>query len=507
MVKKFPPIWPICTSFLCIFTPLEYTMAKLKNIVKQLSDRDYQTIYDQLVQSNAEKSAYLLRGFRERQLSDSKIMTELELQPNAFYTMRSRLSQKIEDYLVEQMESPRTDILKKVANLNEVLFTKKRTLSIATLKKMEKELQDYDLASELTVVYKSLKKMHINSPDYFQYSQLYNRHVAYMLAVDKADDLLADYFKKYGNYYLTGDETDRMGLTLMLREMQNIARLYESHRLFVYESMMLVFHRLFVEREENLQSDEASIEDIFSRVQKTFESYPLDPVYYHLNLVFEFLKLEYYNHYKVYKQSEKYFEEVNDAVANLMMNYPYYTFSAQFLVSKLQRHLRLGSEKDLFVENENLFEDIENDPLDVPRHVIYMVYRALSACYVDQYEEAARLLNNLLNDVSFKRYPLAQLEVKALLAVVYGMLRDVDLVMQLVSSVSRQAKLIEDKAENLMLIVKILKIATSEAKREKPRKILVLIQQFNSTPVSYFSPTRFIRMDDQFIERLTALDV
>lgn len=507
MVKKFPPIWPICTSFLCIFTPFEYTMAKLKNIVKQLSDRDYQTIYDQLVQSNAEKSAYLLRGFRERQLSDSKIMTELELQPNAFYTMRSRLSQKIEDYLVEQMESPRTDILKKVANLNEVLFTKKRTLSIATLKKMEKELQDYDLASELTVVYKSLKKMHINSPDYFQYSQLYNRHVAYMLAVDKADDLLADYFKKYGNYYLTGDETDRMGLTLMLREMQNIARLYESHRLFVYESMMLVFHRLFVEREENLQSDEASIEDIFSRVQKTFESYPLDPVYYHLNLVFEFLKLEYYNHYKVYKQSEKYFEEVNDAVANLMMNYPYYTFSAQFLVSKLQRHLRLGSEKDLFVENENLFEDIENDPLDVPRHVIYMVYRALSACYVDQYEEAARLLNNLLNDVSFKRYPLAQLEVKALLAVVYGMLRDVDLVMQLVSSVSRQAKLIEDKAENLMLIVKILKIATSEAKREKPRKILVLIQQFNSTPVSYFSPTRFIRMDDQFIERLTALDV
>lgn len=482
-------------------------MAKLKNIIKQLSEKDYQTIYDQLIQSNAEKSAYLLKGFRERQLSDSKIMAELELQPNAFYTMRSRLSQKIEDYLVEQMESPRTDILKKVANLNEVLFTKKRTLSIATLKKLEKELQDYDLASELTVVYKSLKKMHINSPDYFQYSQLYNRHVAYMLAVDKADDLLADYFKKYGNYYLTGDDTDRMGLTLMLREMQNVARLYESHRLFVYESMMLVFHRLFVEREENLQSDEASIEDIFTRVQTTFESYPLDPVYYHLNLVFEFLKLEYYNHYKVYKQSEKYFEEVNDAVANLMMNYPYYTFSAQFLISKLQRHLRLGTEKDLLAENENLFEDIETDPLDVPRHVIYMVYRALSAYYVERYEEAARLLNNLLNDVSFKRYPLAQLEVKALLAVVYGMLRDVDLVNQLVSSISRQSKMIEDKTDNLMLLVKILKIATSEAKREKPKKILAIIQQLNSTPVGYFSPTRFIRMDDQFIERLTALDV
>jgi hypothetical protein len=79
-------------------------------------------------------------------------------------------------------------------------FTKKRAIAIATLKKLEKELLDYDLSNELTVVYKFLKKLHINSADYFNYSQLYNRHVAYMLAVDKAEDVLAEYFKKYGNY-------------------------------------------------------------------------------------------------------------------------------------------------------------------------------------------------------------------------------------------------------------------------------------------------------------------
>ncbi|KXK22791.1 MAG: hypothetical protein UZ12_BCD005003009 [Bacteroidetes bacterium OLB12] len=171
-------------------------MAKLKNIVKQLSDSDYKSIYDSLSESNAEKSAHLLKALRERQLSDSKIMVELEVNANAYYTLRSRLNQKIEEHLLRQMESPRTDILRKVANLNEVLFTKKRTITIATLKKLEKELLDYDLANELTVIYKSLKKLHIHSPDHFQYSQLYNRHVAYMLAVDKAEDLLAEYFKK-----------------------------------------------------------------------------------------------------------------------------------------------------------------------------------------------------------------------------------------------------------------------------------------------------------------------
>lgn len=100
-------------------------MAKLKNIIKQLSEKDFKSIYDSLIESNAEKSAYLLKALRERQLSDSKIMVELEVNANAYYTLRSRLNQKIEEHLLQQMESPRTDILRKVANLNEVLLDRK----------------------------------------------------------------------------------------------------------------------------------------------------------------------------------------------------------------------------------------------------------------------------------------------------------------------------------------------------------------------------------------------
>ena len=114
---------------------------------------------------------------RERQLSDNKIMGELDVNTNAYYTLRSRLNQKIEEYLLQQMESPRTDILKKVANINEIIFTKKKAIAIATLKKLEKELLDYDLSNELTLVYKALKKLHLNTPEHYHYSQLYNKHV------------------------------------------------------------------------------------------------------------------------------------------------------------------------------------------------------------------------------------------------------------------------------------------------------------------------------------------
>ena len=479
-------------------------MAKLKNIIKQLSEKDFKAIYDSLIESNAEKSAYLLRSLRERQLSDNKIMTELDVNANAYYTLRSRLNLKIEEYLMGQLESPRTDVLRKVANINEVLFTKKKAISVATLKKLEKELLDYDLANELTVIYKSLKKLNINSPDYFQYSQLYNRHVAYMLAVDKAEDLLADYFKKYGDYMLNGGEVEKLGLVLLMKEMQNVAKLYESHRLYVYQSCMYIFHRLFVEVDDNMHQEGESIEDIFDKVQRIFESYHLDSIYYHINLVFEFLKLEYYNHYKVYRQAEKYYEEVNDACANLMVNYATFTFPAQFLLSKLERHLRTGTEAELYAENESIFLDYEVDTMDVPKHIVYIVYRALSSYYVGKFEEAAKLINGLLNDVSLKKYPYAQLEIKSLLALQYTLMHDVELFNQLSNSIQRQIRLFgKDSCENIQLFLKILKITTSEAKKEKAKKINAVIPRLSAINVGYFAPTKLIKLDERFVNLLT----
>ncbi len=479
-------------------------MAKLKNIIKQLSEKDFKAIYDSLIESNAEKSAYLLKGLRERQLSDTKLMTELDVNANAYYTLRSRLNLKIEEYLMGQLESPRTDVLRKVANVTEILFTKKKAISVATLKKLEKELLDYDLANELTVIYKSLKKLNINSPDYFQYSQLYNRHVAYMLAVDKAEDMLADYFKKYADFLLNGGEVEKLGLSLLMKEMQNVAKLYESHRLYVYHSCMYIFHRLFVEVDDNMQQDGESIEDIFAKVQKIFESYHLDSIYYHLNLVFEFLKLEYYNHYKVYRQAEKYFEEVNDACGNLLVNYSTFTFPSQFLISKIERHIRTGNEADLYAENETIFLDYEVDMLDIPRHIIYVVYKAISAYYVGKFDEAAKLINGLLNDVSLKKYPYAQLEIKSLLALQYTLLKDFELFNQLSNSIQRQIRMFgKDDCENIQLFLKILKIATSEAKKEKVKKINTVLPRLAATTVGYFAPTKLIKLDERFVDLLT----
>jgi len=479
-------------------------MAKLKHIIKQLSQPDYENIYDQLVKNSADKSALLLKVLREKHHNDAKLMEELDVNTNAYYTLRSRLNQKIEEYLLQQMESPRTDLLKKVANITEVIFTKKRTISVATLKKLEKELLDYDLSNELTIIYKMLKRLHINAPEYYHYSQLYNKHVSYMLAIDKAEDILAEYFKKYGSYTLSADENEKTELGMLASEMQNIARLYNSHRLFVYQNCLTVFHRLFVEPEDLVSDSLEPIEDVLDKIEQIFDQYYLDSVYFHLKLVTEFLRLEYYNHYKVYRKAEKYFEEINQDASLLLCNYSLYTYPAQFLQSKLERHIRLHTTHELYAEAEQMFEDIELDKDDVPRYLNYITFRSLACYYAGKYDEAARWIHNLINEMTLKKYPLAILDIKCILVLQYCLMKDNDLFAQLMSSIQRQIRLMgKEECEDIVLFTKILKIAVSDAKREKPQKIKAYANRLQNLPQKrLFNPIRFISIDEKLINKL-----
>jgi hypothetical protein len=468
-------------------------MAKLKNIIRQLSAKDYQVIFDNLTANNAEKSAFLLKYIRDNKLTDDRIMQELEVNTNAYYTLRSRLNQRIEEYLLQQLETPRTDLLKKVANIPEVVFTKKKAIAIATLKKIEKELLDYDLSNELTIVYKNLKKLHINTPDGFTYSQLYNRHVAYMLALDKSEDLLAEYFLKYGNYQLSGNPLEKQELGLLKNELDNVCRLYQSHRLYVYQNCVAIFHKLFVEPGE-LEKDEA-VDDTLANVERIFETYFLDSIYFNLKLVFEFLKLEYFSHYKVFRKSEQFYNDVNDDVVVLLSNYSLFTFPAGFLLTKLNRSIRTQTESQLYAENLAVFDNFECDRNDIPKYVIYICYRALGCFFACHYNEAQKWLNNLLNEISLKKFPQALIEVKLLLTLQYCLMKEQDLFNQNVSSMQRQIRQMGDLEDHCSLFIKLMKASNSDHKEGKEARLKAIIERINELHVPQFSPIKIICSD------------
>ena len=327
--------------------------------------------------------------------------------------------------------------------------------------------------------------------------------MAYTLAIDKAEDLLAEYFKKYGSYFLSGIEKEKLELSLLMREMQNVSNLYKSHRLYVYTNAMLIWHRLFVEGGESMDPEAESVEDILHNVQKIFDTYHMDTIYYHLDIVFDFLRLEYYNHYKVWKQFEKHFEEVNNTTSRLMMNYTNYTFPAQLLISKLGRHIRLKTEENILEEAEFHFQEFESDPSDTPQQFILTSYQALGYYYAGQFEQAAKIMNGLLNDPNLKKYPYATVEIKTLLGLQYVILGEVEIFRQLTSSIQRQARLIgEDVCYNILQFNKILRITVSEAQKNKENKLKAIIPSINWENASFFSPVSMIRLDDKFIKLL-----
>ncbi|TAG91935.1 MAG: hypothetical protein EAZ20_02950 [Bacteroidetes bacterium] len=481
-------------------------MAKLKNIIRQLALEDFDSIYQDLAKNNAEKSAFLLKYIYQEQLSDSKIMKELNVNTNAYYTLRSRLNQKIEEYLLQQIESPRTDVLRKVANINEIVFTKKRTITIATLKKLEKELLDYDLSNELMLVYKTLKKLHINTPEYFEYSQYYNQHVAYTLDVDKVEFYMAEYFKKYGSYSFSFEESEKLELVLLNKEIFTICKKYpSSRRLYVYQSCVNIYHRLFVEVGDEIADDNSEpIEDILASVEQTFSQYGMDSIYFHLGIVFQYLKLEYYNHYKLYRKAEKFFDEVNDSSASLLSSYSIYTYPARFLFTKLERHTRANTLDTINEENQGLFIDFEADIENVPQYVSYVCYRAICQFYADKSDEAVRWLNRLLNDVSLKKYPYVSLEIKLFLGVLYVLVKDDELLSQLLTSLQRQVRVLsKETCIHAVLITKLLKLSTQANKPERQTRMNYLFEKIKKTlPANAFCITKYLKFDEDLLKKM-----
>lgn len=479
-------------------------MAKLKNLIKQLSDQDTEAIRKQLVDSGADKSAFLLMALRQRTQTDEQIMQDLDATPNAYYTLCSRLNQKIEEYLLQQLENPRADLLKKVATINDLVFTKNRTIILTTLKKLEKELLDYDLADELTIVYKHLRKIYLHSPEFYQYSQLYNRHVAYTLALDKAEVLLADYVKEFGFFLLSGGEEHKERLNLILQELHNTAQLYQSHRLNVCLTAAMVYHQLYVEPREIDLDQKDPLEERLESLEKIFSTYYLDPLYYYIKPLADLLRFEYCHRNKLYKTAEKHHEAIAERTGDLLMHLSSFAFPAQFLLSNLERSIRLNETAKLQLFNQQVFAHYEEYTESMPSHVIYLCYRALSCYYAENYADAARWLEKALEEADLRAFPVISLEIKSLLTLQYCCMRDYEQFEHVMNGLHRFIRMMgKENCTDVVTFIKMQKTAVSDAKREKPDKIRSLIAKFKrereTHPLSLYD---YINLDEGFIKNL-----
>ena len=229
-------------------------MDTLNKTIKKLNEGEYQELLSAVAGRKNNKPYLVLEAARFNNYDEDKMMEILSVNPSTYYTLKSRLNERIAQYLSQNVKNPIGALKDKVALVPAMVFGNDREVALRALKNLEKQLIEYDLSNELIVVYKAMARLSMYNGDFDYYEKEYNRHVAYSLAVVKAEDLFYDFAKRVGNYFLTRDEKDKESVQACLRELTNISELYQGHRLFVMFNIVRIYYLCIFTKSEKRSS-------------------------------------------------------------------------------------------------------------------------------------------------------------------------------------------------------------------------------------------------------------
>ncbi len=478
----------------------------LRKTIKKLSDTEYQALLQQVAGKKKNKPFMVLEATRsDKEVDDTDMMEILQVNPSAYYTLKSRLNTKIAEILSKKVENPIKELMEEVVRVPATLYGTNKEFSIRALKELEKQLREYDMSNELITVYKTLAQLHLYNDDYEYYNKLYNKHVAYALAVSKAEQMFFQFIKKLGNYQLTLN-TDHLEEVIMIkREMSNIAELYDSHRLFVLYNIVRMYYLCSIpEKQAELKSLELEIEAMLKKTNDIFESYPLDTFYNNIKHVVDALHYEYYQKIKNQVKADHYLKAASEVITDWSGKHAMSFFVIQFLNSKIDKYLADGDANKLTELNSELEKSFDCN-INEPYHFIaFRKFISIGKFYNRDYQGSARAINDLRNSLSLKQYLHTDIECKLFQALNYCMMGEDGLTQQIISSLKRQIAEVEHEYESTNIFIKILKTALKPADfRKKISRINDLLPRFEEANNCAKPILKFVKLDEAMIRKMT----
>ncbi|MDP2385426.1 MAG: hypothetical protein Q8M29_03570 [Bacteroidota bacterium] len=188
------------------------------------------------------------------------------------------------------------------------------------------------------------------------------------------------------------------------------------------------------------------------------------------------MQFEYYNKINQLKKSQVYFNvlEKNSQKWLLQSNN---CLAFKFLLSKIDI-LSLSERKNDIIDDT---EEMYIDPNDLYTIVIYKFYKGISYYFQGKTKMSISILNDLLNEVSFKNYFYIETEIKLLLAYLYIQQKEFDIAENLLKSLTRKLTgLKTDSFKNVKEAVKIFTLLMNGVENASTKsKIKKTIEQFN----------------------------
>jgi hypothetical protein len=456
---------------------------ELYKIISQLTDEQYQELHTGFVNNKADKTAAFVGIIRRNPITPDKefLNSHDGVTPAAFYVLKSRLAQKVQEFILRSVGDPNLNVMRRVMSVNDVVFTNTREISVTALRKLEKELLRLDFPYGLMIIYKELQNLHAFDDDHVYFKSRYNQQVAYSLAMDKGMEVLVQFFRSFDAYYLSRREKDH---TEMIRQMEKIDNLnnlnYESHRLYIFKAVVHIFARLFIEIPDTIRCELEDMETMFEKSFAILTEYKDDTFYANIQILFNFLRYSYYEQNNIREKAKIYFEILDYKTEELLTRYHLTANTSLFLFNKLRFHLQTGTIDALVRDVDNYISQIEVDTYRLTYFVNFHMFQAYAYFVARNYKKTSKILYNLRSDINLRRHTHTDLEVKFFLALTYVLMEDFDLANQLILSLQRQLrKTSMGRYEHARTLLKILSIALGGKPRTRSKNLKSNIERWD----------------------------
>lgn len=429
-------------------------MLNLKKIISHLDEDVFRIVENGLIKNKSENYLYLLHAYKKN-LSNQAIIKALNLNSNSFYVLKSRLYNKIQNQISGGTHLSQEELLKKLTLIPEICLKEPRETAMAFLHKLEEDLLIFDMHNELLVVYNALKKISVFSEKYYYYSQLYNKHVAFSLSLEKSEEILSTFNRMLGQYNFSRQPEVLEKLLFLRKEILDHALLNQSRQITIIKNLIELQLCIFCSTTLN---KEVNINELILQTENIISELPNSTPQKAWTLALQHLFFEYYLKSGNIRAAEGYYNQINNNL-NFLLLYSNISCTSQFLISKIAFLQQNERTPELITEDT---KPILYDNDDIHSKVLLGIYESMIFYHSGKYKEAAGRLNRLLNENSFKNYFHIQIDIKLSLSFIYLSAKEFHLAELTLKGIIRKLKL--DKINNYPHVEALLKLFEFELK-------------------------------------------
>jgi hypothetical protein len=351
------------------------------------------------------------------------------------------------------MNVGRDELLMKLNEIPEKCVSEPRELVTAFLLKLEKELLAYDMHNELFSVYSALKKINLFSEKYFYYSQLFNRHIAFSLSLERSEEILGNFNQQFASYDFSRSADQLETLMFLRNEINDHHHLNPSRQVEIVRNFINL--QLVIFCDVPLR-DSVSVEQLLNNTYKLIEELPIVSSFKTWSTPLDFLCFEYYFKIGDAGNSEKFFQKVNSKLSTILL-YNNICNTPAFLISRLSYLQKSGRISEIS-EEKGRVEIL--DESDAHGKVLLGIYEAMICYFENNLKGACSKLNGLLNENTFKDFFHINSEIKLTLAFMYICSTDFEVSLNILKNLQRKIK--SESSDEYQHVLSLIKVFESE---------------------------------------------